>query len=75
MEVGQRIAAWCEAKGLNHHELAEKVGVTYAAVFQWVTGRASPSLKSLENVVGAFDLTMEEFYGPLPKTKKPRKAS
>jgi transcriptional regulator with XRE-family HTH domain len=76
MDVGQRIDAWCKLKSVDHHALAEMVGVTYAAVYQWVTSRTDPSLSMLEKVVGAFDLTMEEFYGPLPsKVKKARKAS
>lgn len=69
MDVGQRIAAWCDARGVDHHQLAEKIGVTYAAVYQWVTGRTAPSLAMLEKVAAALGITMERFYGRVPKPK------
>lgn len=73
MDVGKRIAAWREAKGLTQHQLAERVDVTYAAVFQWEGGstkKVRPSLASVERIAKALNLTMEEFYGPLPSARK-----
>lgn len=78
MDIGQRIAAWREAKGLSQQQLAEKIGVTYAAVYQWeVDGesRTTPSLTKLEKCAEVFGVTMEQFYGPIPKAKTKRRAS
>lgn len=72
MDIGKRIASWRKARGLTQHELASAVGVTAAAVYQWEgTGKSKvrPSLEKLELVVGALGITMERFYGRVPKTR------
>jgi transcriptional regulator with XRE-family HTH domain len=71
MDVGARIKAWREAKGWSQQELADAVGVTHAAVYQWEdTGenKTTPSLAKLEKVAEAIGITMERFYGRIPKT-------
>jgi transcriptional regulator with XRE-family HTH domain len=70
MTLGSRIAAWRRARGFSHRELAKAVGVTRAAVYQWEgsgESQTTPSLPHLEAVVKVLGLTMEKFYGPLPK--------
>jgi transcriptional regulator with XRE-family HTH domain len=72
MDVGERIAAWRDARGLTQQQLAEAIGVTHAAVFQWEMdgdGRTTPSLKNLQKVCKVFGITMERFYGRIPKAK------
>lgn len=72
MELGERIAAWRKWKGWTVPRLAEAVGVTAAAAYQWEgTGKAktSPAQPTLEKIVAALGLTMERFYGRLPKAK------
>lgn len=79
MNVGERIAAWRKARRLTPQDLAATVGVSAAAVYQWENGlqrdgeprqEIKPSLDNLEKVVSALGLTMERFYGPIPKTKR-----
>jgi len=73
MDTGERIEAWCEAKGVTFEDVANAAGVTVAAVYQWVgTGKSKtkPALRHLESVVKFLKLTMEEFYGPIPKSKR-----
>ncbi len=70
MTLGSRIAAWRKAKGYSQGGLADAVGVTRAAVSQWEDSQTSPSQPHLETVVKEFGLTMERFYGPIPKAKK-----
>lgn len=70
MDLSTRIAAWRKAKGVSQRELAVAVGVSVAAVYQWEgTGesRTSPSQAHLAKLVEALGLTMERFYGRLPK--------
>ena len=82
MHVGERVAAWRKAKGLTLQDLADAAGVTAPAVYQWENGlqrdgepwqEIKPSLDKLEKVVKALGISMERFYGPIPKPK--RKAS
>lgn len=70
MDLGIRIASWRKAKGLTRLDLAKAVGVSAAAVYQWEgTGesKTSPSQAHLELVVETLGLSMERFYGRLPK--------
>lgn len=69
MDLSSRISSWRKFKGLTHRELAEKIGVSAAAVYQWEgTGesKTSPSQANLEALVDALGLTMERFYGKVP---------
>jgi transcriptional regulator with XRE-family HTH domain len=58
---------------MTQQALADAAGVTRAAVSQWEGGgntKATPSHEHLTKVVAAFGLTMERFYGRLPKISK-----
>ncbi len=70
MDLGDRIAAWRQVKGLTQRDLAKAIGVSVAAVYQWEgTGesKTSPSQTNLEALVVALGLTMGRFYGRVPK--------
>lgn len=64
---------------MTQKDLAAAVGVTVAAVYRWegegqkgeraAAETVNPSLDKLEKVVGALGLTMERFYGRIPKVK------
>jgi transcriptional regulator with XRE-family HTH domain len=72
VELCERIARWREHKGLSQQQLASKIGVTVAAVYQWEgTGESKtvPRLENLTALVEALGLTMERFYGRLPKAR------
>lgn len=69
VHIGKRISEWREHKGLTPQELAEKVGVTPAAVYQWEgTGesKTTPSLANLEKVCRALGISLAKFHGELP---------
>ncbi len=71
MDISVRISFWRRSKGWSRQELADAVGVTVAAVYQWeATGehRTSPSLGHLGKIASALGLTMEKFYCRLPKS-------
>lgn len=55
---------------MSQRALAEVVGVTQGAVAQWEGSgdtKTSPSLDKLGRVVVALGISMERFYGPLPR--------
>lgn len=73
VDLGTRIAAWRKAKGWSQRELAERLGLTASAIYQWEgTGehQSRPSLQNLEALVVELGITMERFYGRLPKEAK-----
>jgi transcriptional regulator with XRE-family HTH domain len=75
MDVGARIAAWREAKGLSPQELAKRVGVSGPAVYQWEGSgetKTTPTTENLMKVADALGITMEQFWGPLPTAKRKR---
>mgnify|MGYP001566014088 CR=1 FL=1 len=69
VDIGSRIATWRTAKGLTRRELAEAIGITPPAVYQWEDGTTMPSTTNLAAVADALGLTMAKFYGRLPTTK------
>lgn len=73
MTIGQRIRAWRESRGLSERQLAEAIGVTPPAVYQWERHGKSPTIANLQEIADAIGVSMERFYGPIPKPK--RKAS
>ncbi len=73
IDIGERISLWRTAKGLSRQELADAVGVTVAAVYHWEAtdeSKAIPSTQSLEKIAAAFGVSMERFYGRVPKASK-----
>lgn len=72
MDLGERIAAWRKWKGWTVQQLAEAVGVSAAAAYQWEgsgKSKTHPAQPTLEKIVDAFGLTMERFYGRIPKAR------
>lgn len=52
-----------EEKGLSQRRLADKVGVTPAAVYQWETGRAVPTLDNLVSLADALECSTDAVLG------------
>lgn len=69
MELGARIKAWLGARRMTQRDLALSIDMSPAVVSYWVKGRCSPSNASLGLVVEALGLTMERFYGRVPKSR------
>ncbi len=58
---------------MSRLELARAVGVSAAAVYQWEgTGESqtTPSVAHLTAIAAAFGLTMERFFGQVPRTRR-----
>lgn len=55
---------------MSQNQLAQAIGVTRAAIFQWEgCGKTctAPTHENLEKLVEVLGLTMERFYGRIPK--------
>ena len=72
VHLGCRIKTWRTAKGLTQRQLAKKIGISTTAVHYWEREdglRTSPKERHLTAAVAAFGISMERFYGRLPKVK------
>lgn len=72
MNLGARLAAWREYAGYSQSKLARTIGITRSAVWQWEDGETVPGARNLAAAVDAFGISMERFYGPLPRAKARR---
>ena len=52
----------------TQQELAQKMGISQAAVGQWVTGTRRPSLDTLERISGVLDIPVEFFLSDKTET-------
>ena len=69
MDINVRLTRWREHKGITKSALAAAAETTPQAVDRIESGDSMPSLHMLERLVQAMNLTMAQFYGPLPKVK------
>ena len=49
-------------KGITQNELAEKVGVTQGAVYQWETGKANPTADKLPALAKALGCMIDDLF-------------
>jgi transcriptional regulator with XRE-family HTH domain len=75
MDLGARISAWLRIRGMTQKAWRSWSGKSPGAVTAWVKGGASPTQKNLQAVVDALGVTMAEFYGALPRSKRTRLAA
>jgi transcriptional regulator with XRE-family HTH domain len=68
VELGERIKLWRKARGLTQQDLAETCDITVSAVSLWESG-GGISQKHLALVVDLFGVSMERFYGRVPKAR------
>lgn len=69
MDINVRLTRWREHKGITKSALAAAAETTPQAVDRIESGDSMPSLHMLERLVHAMNLTMAQFYGPLPKAR------
>jgi transcriptional regulator with XRE-family HTH domain len=62
IDVGKQLRAVRLAFGLSQRELAKRAGVTNGMISLIEQDRVSPSIGSLQKILGAFPMTMAEFF-------------
>lgn len=70
MDLGTRIAAWRKFKGLTQQQVAKACGVSVSAVSYWESNETSPSQDHLAEFVELLGISMERFYGRVPRSAK-----
>lgn len=63
---GERIKNVCEEKGISQQKLAENMGVTYAAVNQWINGKRIPKGKTAFKIAKAIGVNVTSLTDPFP---------
>lgn len=64
MSLKHKIVYWRLKRDLTQRELAEKVGVTGAAIAQYETGKAKPRISTLFRLAQALDVEVSELFDP-----------
>jgi transcriptional regulator with XRE-family HTH domain len=62
LDVGARLRAVREGRGMSQRTLARQAGVTNAAISLIERNRTSPSVASLKRILQGLDLTLGEFF-------------
>lgn len=60
--VGTRLQAIRKIKGLSQRELARRAEVTNSTLSMIEQGKVSPSISSLEKILHAFPMSLQEFF-------------
>lgn len=73
--IGERVQAVRKARGLSQRELARRAGITNGSLSLIEQGRVSPSLASLEKILLAVPMSLQEFFAdasPVPVVREAR---
>ena len=59
LDIGRRVRAARQDRGLTQNELASQVGVSRSAVAQWETGRAGQVTGNLSRIASVLEVNVE----------------
>ena len=62
MDIGGRLRAIRETRGMSQRDLAARAGLTSAAISLIEQNKSSPSVASLKSLLDAISMTMSEFF-------------
>ena len=63
MNVGKKIDLYIREKGMSRRELAQKSGISEAAISRYINGTRQPKAVSLNAIAKALDVPISEFLG------------
>lgn len=72
MDVGGRIRAVREGRGLTQRELATRAGLTSGAISQIEQNKSSPSVSSLKRLLDAIPMSLSEFFSEVEENGTPK---
>jgi transcriptional regulator with XRE-family HTH domain len=68
-DVGPRLRAHREERGLSLRELARRLGVSPSAISQIETGKSRPSVSTLYAIVSELGMSLDELFGGRPPAR------
>lgn len=72
MDIGGRLRAVREARGMSQRDLAGRAGLTNAAISLIEQNKSSPSVASLKRLLDAIPMTMSEFFSEVEGNGAPK---
>ena len=72
MDIGGRLKAVREARGMSQRDLAGRAGLTNSAISLIEQNKSSPSVASLKRLLDAIPMTMSEFFSEVEETGVPK---
>lgn len=67
MNIRERLLLWRGATGLTQKELGKRAGMDQAYISYMEVGRRTPTIRTIENIADALDITVEQFLFGDPK--------
>ena len=72
MDIGGRLRAVRETRGLSQRDLAGRAGLTNGAISLIEQNKSSPSVASLKRLLDAIPMTMSEFFSEVEDSGTPK---
>jgi transcriptional regulator with XRE-family HTH domain len=72
VEIGGRLRAMREARGLSQRDLAGRAGMTNGAISLIEQNKSSPSVASLKRLLDAIPMTLSEFFAEVEEAATPK---
>jgi transcriptional regulator with XRE-family HTH domain len=72
MDIGGRLRAVREGRGMSQRDLAARAGLTNAAISLIEQNKSSPSVASLKSLLDAIPMTMSEFFSEVEANGAPK---
>lgn len=72
VEIGGRLRAVREARGMSQRDLASRAGLTNGAISLIEQNKSSPSVASLKRLLDALPMTMSEFFSEVEENGSPK---
>lgn len=72
MDIGRRLRAIRQTKGMSQRDLAARAGLTSAAISLIEQNKSSPSVSSLKSLLDAVPMTMSEFFSEVEAAGTPK---
>lgn len=72
LDIGTRLKAVRESRGMSQRELASRAGLTNGTISLIEQNKTSPSVASLKSLLDALPMTLSEFFAEVENTPAPK---
>ena len=65
--MGLLLRQWRDRRGLSLRQLGERSGVSYVTIQRIEADALSPTVATLEKLADALDISVRDFFPPMPR--------